>query len=169
VDTTAVPEPKKTTPKSLAIQAGGAVLWGIHFSVIPGEITIFTVLVLIWREFARTKKHPFLPGFLVRAAVISMIVTAAVLAPLKSEDRRVEGLSGATVALQELSKAARMSVRPDEALALQVTLPSARPTVREAMRAVESQTNLRCTPGRCGTSVTPLWGAHIISIYVDPR
>ena len=161
----------KTTPRSLAIQASGAVLWGIHFSVMPEEISCLTVLVLVWREISRMKKHPFLPGFLVRGAVIVALVTAAVLFPNKSVDRPVEGLSGATVTLQELSKASpsRMFVRPDDALALQVTLPSVRPTVREAMAAVESQTSLKCTPGYCGTGVTPLWGAHIISIAVQPK
>lgn len=136
--------------------------------LVPGAV--IWIPFLIWREVVRSRKHGFLPGFLVRAAVVVAVVFAAAsFTPAKQENRRRIALTGTQVTLEELAREARMFGFPQEMMSRPVTLPSSRPTMREAMDAVEKQTEYRCTPGCCGNGITVLWGAHIISIRVAPK
>lgn len=150
---------------SLLAQALGAAGWGIFFSISPIVEALFLTAILwipllLYLEFRRARRHGFLPGFLIRLATAALIVTAAAVAPVKWEDKTtVQGLSGQRVALAELSSAFRV---PAERADLKITLPATAPTVRQAMRAVEEQTGLRCTIARCGNSATILWGAYPI-------
>ena len=147
----------------LALQASGAVFWGVFFSVAPlaEVITMGFVIwlpILVWREVVRSRKHGFLPGFLVRAAVVSVLLTAAALAPVKYEDQwTVDGLKGNKVTFQELSEAMRITT-PDEQKAVVIVLPSDRPSYRQALEAIHAQTGLRYRLGKCGNGATVLWG-----------
>lgn len=164
------PASKRTKIGDLVVQALGAVVWGIFFCVAP----IFEVLVLgavlwipvlIWRERCRTRKFGFLPGFIVRLAIVAGMVTAAVLLPTKHEDKLVEGFTTTKVTLEEIGKHTRVFIPADEA-ATTIVLPSTKPSLREVIGAIESQTELRCNVARCGNCVSLYAGAYIISISV---
>lgn len=173
-----VPDPasrrKKSLLKPLSVQASGAILWGVFFSIMPiVEVLVMGAVLwsplLVWREFARSKKHGFLPGFVFRAAVIAAIVTAAVLAPVKFEDQFiVKGLPGKTVRLEELSRGMPISV-PDSHKDARIVLPSDRPTHRQAIAAIRQQTGLNYRTCRCGTGATVLWGTAPMGSYFVER
>jgi hypothetical protein len=147
------------------------VLWGAFFSVTP----IFDILVpgavlwiplFLWLEIRRARNCGLLPGLILRVAIIATMITVAIYLPTKPEDRRiVEGLSKATVTLAELGRQAGIRMPPEHA-DVSVILPSAKPTLRQVIRAIETQTPFRCEVGRCGNGVTFLGGAYIMGIGI---
>src|SRR5262249_43312506 len=147
-------QPKRSKAGDLLWQALGAVIWGVFFSVTP----IFDILLpaailwlplFIWLEIRCARKYGFLPGFLLRVAIIATVITVAIYLPTKPEDRKiVEGLSKTTVTLAELGTHAGIRMRTEHA-DVRVILPSARPTLRQVIRSIETQTPLRCEVGRC--------------------
>jgi len=165
------PPAKRLKAGNLLWQALGAVLWGVFFSVTP----IFDILVpgavlwiplFIWLEARRARKYGLLPGLFLRIAIIATMISAAIYLPTKPEDRKiVEGLSKTTVTLAELSRHAGIRVLPEHA-DVSVILPSTQPTLRQVIRAIETQTPLRCEVGRCGNGVTFLGGAYIMGIGI---
>lgn len=167
------PAVRKPSARLLAIQALGAAGWGVFFSVTFLDLLLSGAPVwfplLVWREAVRARKHSFLPGFLVRACVVAVILLAAAHAPLKDEDRRRIELPGSTVSLEELSKASRIRGFREEDLSNRVTLASNHPTLGEVVKAVEEQTRYVCSRGYCGVGVTVLWGKSIMGIGVAPR
>lgn len=164
-----------TSASTLLLDGLGAIAWGCFFVIAP----IFEVLVvgalawipiLVWREKRRSLRHAFLPGFLLRVGVVAAAICAANVAPLKYEDReRVGPLSAATLPLESLALELR-----DHRLVIQIasagdqgrpiTLPSREPNIRQLIQAVESQTLLRYEAGRCGNSMSVLWGGYPISM-----
>lgn len=156
------------------MQGAGALPWGAFFSVTP----IFDILVpgsilwlplLVWRERRRTAKHGFLGGFALRVAVVAVVMTAAVLFPAKHEDLlRVQALPGPRVTLALLSTQRPFSCQ-ETLPETEIVLPSAQPTLREAIRAMEEQGKVDCRVGRCGNGMTLLWGGYIMGVAVHNR
>jgi len=157
--------------KSLAVQASGAALWGVFFAIAPIVEVLFMgaiiwIPLLVWREMARSKRHGFHPGILVRAAVVSAVVAIAIVAPVKDEDqRRVEGLTGNRGSLEELSKAVRMNV-PEDRKHVQILLPSHRPSYRQVTRSIRQQTGMECRSIGCATGMTVLRGPATTGIHI---
>ncbi len=168
------PPRKPSTPKALLAQGAGALLWGAFFSVtpiydllLPG--IILWLPVLIWRERRRSAKHGFLGGFVLRAAAAALVMTAAVLFPAKHEDLlRVQELPGPRVTLTFLSTQRPFSCQ-ESLPETEIVLPSAQPTLREAIGAMEAQGKVDCQILRCGNGVTLLWGAYIMGVAVHHR
>ena len=156
----------------LLVQALGIAGFAVFVSIIPLELVaagaILWIPALIASEIGWARRYFFWPGFPLRVAVAGAIVMAAVLAPLKHEDRKLEALPGTEVTLEELSIPARIWFPHDRAK-VRVTLPSNPPTLGQVISAIESQTDLICDVRRCGTGATILWGGYIIGIQAEPR
>ena len=163
---------KRSKTAGLLWGALGAVLWGVFFCVTPIYDLLVPGAVLwiplgCWLEVRRARKDGFMPGFVLRLAIIVAMVTGAIYLPTKYEDRMiVHGLSASTVTLRELGRHAPISYAPKDA-DVTISLPSSQPTLRETMRAIETQTSLRCEAGRCGNGVTFLGGAYIMRVGIQ--
>ena len=88
-------------------QAAGAAAWGLFFSTAPYDgalllAAIAWVPILIWAERRRTRRHGFLPGALVRIAVVGIVLLGAYLAPLTYVERRVPPLGVLSATLREV-------------------------------------------------------------------
>jgi hypothetical protein len=172
---TEVLQKRHTTPSDLLWQALGAVCWGVFVSVVFFDLlmigAVLWVPCFVWREYRRSKKHGFLAGFALRLAVIAAVVTGAIYLPVKYEDRIVVGgLATNRVILRALEEPLRERLihyrYPEEQGGLEVTLPSARPTIRQLVRSIEAQTALRCDIGRCGNGMSFLGGGYIMSFQI---
>jgi hypothetical protein len=154
---------------SLLLQALGAAGWGVFFSIAPiVEVLFLTAILwiplLLYLEFRRARRHGFLPGFLIRLATAAAVVTAAFLAPVKWEDQHgIEGLPGQRVTFVELSRHMRLTYPPSHT-DRPITLASRFPTFREVIRAIESQTGLKCRVWRCANSMSILRGGYVMSV-----
>jgi hypothetical protein len=162
-------------PQSLAVQALGAVPWGLFFSVMPFMEVLFLLspawgTLLILRERARAKRNGFLRGALVRLAVVIAIVAAAVWAPVKDLDQTVGPLPPA-ITLQDLSRQYEVfHAYPHIPPGFNPTLsfPRKRMTRREVLQSVKEQTGLKWTIVFCGNDVTFLGGAYPMSVMLAP-
>jgi hypothetical protein len=162
---------ERSKPGDLSIQAFGAVIWGLFFSVAPifeGLIlgAIIWIPLLIWREKVRARMYGFSAGFFVRLAIIAAMVAGAICLPTKHEDRLIiTGLPGNRVTLGELKQHTRLTCERDQE-SVGITLSSNEPNLREIIGAIESQTRLRCDVTRCGNSASFLAGASIIAVKI---
>jgi hypothetical protein len=145
-------------------QITGALLWAFFFALAPLEILFWGALVwvplLIWRERARATRYGNLPGLVIRLLTVSVVITAAALAPFKHEDRKVGPLPNAEISLGELAKA-RVIYPPhnQQNQVIRVLLPSTLPTRREVMQAITKQTGFKTSILHCGNGATVLFGS----------
>lgn len=118
--------------------------------------SIIWIPILVWRERVRSKEFGFLPGFVVRLAVVALVVCVALILPLKHEDtHRVGPLTKNMMSLSEISNEIHIANSyPPTAAATTIELPSTTPTIREVLRAMEKATGLSARAARCGNSAT---------------
>ncbi len=104
------------------------------------------------------------------------VVVAAVLAPLKTRDRVLQGrvvLPSAERSLGELKAYAEGPGRRSFSTQIHVSFPAAQAdhvirwpgreiSVKEFMAAIEEQTRLRCELGSCGNGSTILFGGNCV-------
>lgn len=174
------PDPKGSSPPPesklrqgwaiLAWQAAGAAGWATFISVVPALILVLSAILwlplLVFCERRRSRRHGFLPGIIVRVGIAGALITSAAVAPLGQEDTEIiEPLPGRVVTLDVLKQSERFEI-PRDAEKLQVTLPSARPRMREVVEAIEKQTGLRCEYRKCGCGMSVLWGSHVVSVAI---
>lgn len=145
-------------------QAAGALPWGAFFAVAPLGMLLPGVLIwlplLIWRERVRSRRYGFLPGAVARLVVVAAVLFVADAAPLKLEDRRVGPLVRSKLNLGELADAGILRAPIDARLeSIPVVFPSANPTRRDVMRAIEEQTGFRTSHYHCGSMASVLFGS----------
>lgn len=147
--------------------------WGACLVLMPFDMLVFAapalIPLLIWWETRRGR--PICPwqSKLVRYGTTSLVVVAALLAPVKAVDRRVGPFPKNTITLGEL-KQQRLVFLPYEPHyeAVVVSLPSARPTRQEIEDAIRTQTGLRTSTYRCAHTATLLFGSQPSPISVLP-
>ena len=144
--------------RGLASLLFGCVL-GLVITSMPKE-TLPVVLILgvpfyACMERLLTRKVGWLPFGPVRLVMASLVIGAVAMAP-KSIDRiRLETLPDTIVTLDQVAEfGGRMISLTEEARLESVRLPSRRPTLREFVEAVESQTELKVSIGYCGWSAS---------------
>ena len=174
-----VPYGHKVTVQ-LAIQAGGAICWGVFFSVMPiVEVLTFGVIiwlpVLILFERKRAERYGFLQGAVMRGAIVALIVFAASRAPLKYEDREIGPLSNSEMTLASLGQEMRSHGwrldAPESQSHQMIYLPAGPLTMRQLMQSIEGGTELEAFIPYCANDMSVLWGAYPISreVWVIPK
>jgi hypothetical protein len=163
--------PIETTPRArLLPQIAGAIGWGIFLSTMPiAEVLVAAffvwIPVLAWCEWRRSKRYGFLPGAIVRAVTMMLIMVAAAYAPFKWEDQRVGPFAPEMTTLGQLEAAHRyplwIRVPPGHTNDA-VSLPTTPVRLRYLLSVMEKQTGLRARIGYCGNGVSLLRGAHPI-------
>ncbi|CAN5320505.1 hypothetical protein BH09VER1_BH09VER1_37240 [soil metagenome] len=163
----------KAASRDLWRQAAGAIPWGVFFVLAPLDLLIVGIVVwlplLIWREWARSKRYGRQPGGVIRFGIVVVLIALAILAPTKYADRRVGPLVSPSPTLAELRAAQIISLKDDKFGEARISLSSTNPTRRDVMRAIEKQTCLGTWYMSCGNGATFLFGGGGGPISVRQR
>lgn len=174
------PAPAAGRPmRRLAVQALGAVPWGVFIVTAPiVEVLILLsplwIVLLTLRERARARRYGFWPGAVVRLAVVLLIIGAAAGAPVKYLDEEIDAALPGRMTLSEMEQyghgvpalhdGRRTWPRDDP----EIAIPAGRLTVRELLQLIERQAGLKAKVACCGNGATILGGAYPIYITLEP-
>jgi hypothetical protein len=166
---------RRTRLLSFIWQCGGAVLWGIFFSVAPLVLVVGSSIVwlpiLIWRETVRSRQHAFWPGLLARFAIVTVIVAGAIRTP-KYDDELVGPIAFKDISLRNLCQklneeyGVRVRTFEDSADALTLSFSTTKPMSRRAVvEVLAKQVDYTSSFAGCGTDATLLtgtWGTYYL-------
>ena len=148
----------------------GPVILGGYISIAPFEILLLSLLFILpfalWMEWRRTNIDKFYPIGVARILTVLAIVAAAVYAPYKYEDMKVETsnadyLTGGKIALLKFNDHVSFTF-PSGIKKEQLNLPNGTKSIRELISIIEESTGLQANIGYCGNMVTILGGAFPI-------
>lgn len=144
---------------SLAVEP--APLLGVHLTLIT--LLLFSLLRPRWLAFLRRRFGLGLGHLL----LLTGIVGAAYLLPFGPLDRTRTGPLPATrISLGSLPATSKISC-PSELQDVSITFPSANPTLREVVQAIEATGRLKCRIDTCATGASILGGSYVMRIVVS--
>ncbi len=155
----------------LRFELGGEYRWGFAglvtaalFSVTPGGLICLwfgVALGAFWACFRPVLRTAYL-AFL---ACFAAVIAAAVLAPTKAGDQRID-VSATVLPLSQLAEELRLGDIPYDAV---VVLPSRKPSWDEIDRAIASQTRLRLRASYCSFGASLLSGAYAYGRHLEAQ
>lgn len=156
----------------LALHMGWALAWGALVAVAPLELLLVAALPLVplylLGERFWIRKHGVKPALLSSLGLVSAVVFGAAMLP-KSMDRPIgnaEPLPSRRVPLSAIHDLDSRFWIPAGFETAQVTLPTVRPTLRQAILAIERQTPLRCRTSYCFFGESVLSGGYVRTVHL---
>jgi hypothetical protein len=159
-------------PLWLTLHMGWALAWGVLISIAP--LQLVAVASLLWvplfvlGEWFWSRKHGVKPALLSGLGLVSAVIFGAAMMPKSMDRPMIPGLTTPTVELGELAKQGFLFSVPAGVEKVPVRFQTTAPTLRQAIRAIEAQTPLRCRVLRCGTGASVLAGDYPMQVILEP-
>jgi hypothetical protein len=154
--------------KYLWWQIMASLLWGLFFILAPFEVLLFGCLlwvpILIISEKRWIQKCGFSKSFFIRNGIIALIISVAVVLPVKNLDRHIGVIQHNSITLKELAERKVFICMERQSDLLEktvVTFSNANPTRRDVVKAIREQTPYKVRLLSCPNGCSLLLGSHI--------